>query len=259
MNFSLEPIMSAVILLDYYTDEIARVELHDENSKNTFSEEFITGLHEVFDEINKNPAIKVVVIHGYDTYFCCGGTKKELLTIANGEAKFSDLAFFRLLLDCRVPCIAAMQGHALGGGLAFACYADHLILDEESFYSFNFMNYGFTPGMGATYIGPRKFGKVLAHEMLYCGRNYKGSELKSRGVQLQVVPQDEVISAALEMAEELADKPRIALTTLKKHLTKPIVAALPQIINDEVAMHEITFTTPEVKERIERMFLKSRL
>lgn len=246
--------MSDVILLDYYTDEIARVELHDENSRNTFSEAFIKGLYEVFEEIKNNDAVKVVVIHGYDNYFCCGGTKEELLRIAKGEIKFSDLDFFRLMLECPVPCIAGMQGHTIGGGLAFGCYADKMILAEESYYAFNFMRYGFTPGMGATYIGVKKFGEVMAHEMFYSGSNYQGIELKNRGVQLTIIPQDEVISAALEIAEQLADKPRIALVTLKQHLIKPILAALPQVIEDELAMHETTFLTEEVLGRIERLF-----
>ena len=199
--------MNDVILLDYYTDEIARIELHDEKSHNTFSNDFISGLYEVFEEINKNNALKIVVIHGYDNYFCCGGTKEQLVRIAKGEIKFNDIALFRLMLECPIPCIAAMQGHALGGGLAFSCYADEMILAEECYYASNFMSYGFTPGMGATYINVKKFGEVMAHEMFYSGRNYQGQELKNRGVQLKIVPQDEVISTAFEMAEEMADKP----------------------------------------------------
>jgi polyketide biosynthesis enoyl-CoA hydratase PksI len=246
--------MSDVILLDYYSDEIARVEFHDEKSHNTFSPEFIDGLYEVFDEIKQNNALKVVVLHGYDNYFCCGGTKQQLLSIAKGETKFNDLEFFRLMLECPIPCIAAMQGHALGGGLAFSCYADMMILAEEAYYASNFMHYGFTPGMGATYIGVKRFGEVMAHEMFYTGRNYQGRELKERGVQLNILPQDEVISAGLEAAELLAEKPRLSLTTLKQHLIKPILDHLPTVVSQEVAMHDITFTTEEVKARIESMF-----
>lgn len=76
--------MSDVILLDYYSDEIARIELHDEKSHNTFSNEFIEGLYEVFEEIKQNESVKVVVLHGYGNYFCCGGTKEQLLSIAQG-------------------------------------------------------------------------------------------------------------------------------------------------------------------------------
>lgn len=108
--------MSDVILLDYYTDEIARVEFHDEQSHNTFSDAFIAGLYEVFAEIKENESLKVVVFHGYDNYFCCGGTKEQLVRIAKGEIKFNDLELYRLMLECPIPCIAAMQGHALGGG-----------------------------------------------------------------------------------------------------------------------------------------------
>lgn len=131
-----------------------------------------------------------------------------------------------------------------------------MILAEECYYAFNFMKYGFTPGMGATHIGVKKFGEVMAYEMFYSGRNYQGKELKERGVLLKTVPQNEVIDLALEIAESLAEKPRLSLVTLKQHLIRPILQALPQIIEQEIAMHDITFTTQEVSARIEKLFLE---
>ena len=82
--------------------------------------------------------------------------------------------------------ISAMQGHALGGGLAFGCFADIIVMGVECIYSANFMKYGFTPGMGATYIIPRKFGEVLGTEMLLTAKNYYGSELKERGASAKI-------------------------------------------------------------------------
>jgi enoyl-CoA hydratase/carnithine racemase len=128
---------------------------------------------------------------------------------------------------------------------------------QNNISNFVFMHYGFTPEMGATYMGVKRFGEVMAHEMFYSGRNYQGRELKERGVPLKIIPQDEVISTALEVAEDMADKPRLSLTTLKHYLIQPILAQLPQVVKDEVAMHDVTFTTKEVSDRIERMFLQN--
>lgn len=233
---------------------IGVVSLEERESKNTFSKAFIDGVTDVFRRIKDTPDIKVVVLHGFDNYFCCGGTKEELIGIFEGTLKFNDLDFFSLALRCEVPVIAAMQGHALGGGLAFGCYADMIVLGKECLYSANFMKYGFTPGMGANYIIPKKFGALLGTEMLLSAKNYSGEELRERGVQMKVVKRDEVVATAMKLAYDLADKPLLSLKILKRYLTQEIVAALPGVIEDELAMHKTTFAQPEVRKRIEELF-----
>src|SRR5690606_32652185 len=120
----------------------------------TFTAGVIEGLERAFVAIAERKDLKVVVLHGYDNYFCCGGTKEELLGIHEGRIAFSDRPFYELPLRCELPVIAAMQGHALGGGLVLGCYADIMVLAEECMYGAVFMKYGFTPGMGGTFILP---------------------------------------------------------------------------------------------------------
>ncbi|MEM7346573.1 MAG: polyketide synthase [Chloroflexota bacterium] len=245
---------SDVVNLTYPEKNIALIAMEERTYRNTFSKALVQGLMTAFQQISENTAIKVVVLHGYDNYFCCGGTQEELLNIYEGKITFDDLAFYRLLLDCEVPTISAMQGHALGGGLAFGCYADTIVMAEESLYSANFMKYGFTPGMGATYIIPYKFGSLLGHELLFSANNYHGGVLRERGISAKVVKKQAVISSALALARDLADKPLVSLKLLKAHLTDPIKQALPAIIEKELAMHEISFSQPEVRNRIETLF-----
>ncbi|MCB0209724.1 MAG: enoyl-CoA hydratase/isomerase family protein [Anaerolineae bacterium] len=246
--------MNDVVRLTYPEPGIAVVAMEERTYRNTFSKALIEGLMRAFDQIDRNPTVKVVVLHGYDNYFCCGGTKEELINIYEGKIKFTDLAFYRLLLDCEVPTISAMQGHALGGGLAFGCYADMMVMAEESLYSANFMKYGFTPGMGSTYIIPRKFGALLGNELLFSANNYHGGVLRERGIPAQVVTKREVITTALALARDLADKSLVSLKLLKAHLTQSIKAELPAIIEQELAMHEVSFAQPEVRNRIETLF-----
>jgi polyketide biosynthesis enoyl-CoA hydratase PksI len=243
-------------------NNIAYVALEEKEHKNTFTLRLINQVKETFTNIEQDPEIKVVIIHGYDNYFCCGGTKEELIDLHKGisgkenerNGQFTDLEIYDLLLRCEVPVIAAMQGHALGGGLAFGCFADIIIMSEESIYSANFMKYGFTPGMGATYIIPKKFGEVLGTEMLLSARNYYGSELKERGVSAKIVSKENVMEAAREIAEDLSDKPLLSLKLLKNNLRNQISSALSNAVEKEIQMHEETFAQPEVLERIEKLF-----
>ena len=163
---------------------------------------------------------------------------------------------YRLALDCRIPVIAAMQGHGIGGGFALGLFADFIILSRESVYTTNFMKYGFTPGMGATYIVSKKLGFSLAQELLLNAGSYRGAELQKRGVPFPVVPRAEVMGYALALARQLAEKPRLSLITLKDHLVAPIREQLPKVIEQELAMHEKTFHQAEVKDRLITLFGK---
>jgi len=246
--------MNEVVRLSHPEPGIAVVVMEDREHKNMFSPAVIQGLTQVFDEIEHDTNTKVVVIHGYDSYFSCGGTQEELIKIFNREITFADLQFYDLLLRCEIPTIAALQGHAIGGGLAFAAYADIMILARESIYSAVFMKYGFTPGMGSTYMLPKKFGDVIAREMLMSAKTYHGAVLKEKGIPVSVVAKNRVIEMAMELARELADKPRNALRILKAHLTQETRAKLPEVIEQELVLHKISFGQPEVKTRIEALF-----
>lgn len=226
------------------------ITMRDRSHKNAFTPELVDGLIRAFDAVRLEPLCRAVVLTGYDSYFSTGGTRDGLLAIHEGRSRFTDLNLYSLALECEVPVIAAMQGHGIGGGLALGLYSDIVILSRESVYTANFMQYGFTPGMGATHLLPIKLGLPLAHEMLLNAATYRGSELAARGVSFPVLPRGEVLPRALRMAAELAEKPTAALRHLKAHLARPIREALPAVIEQELAMHEFTFHCDDVKTRL---------
>jgi polyketide biosynthesis enoyl-CoA hydratase PksI len=229
---------------------VVQITMRDEQHKNTFTDDLIVGLSEAFATVTANEAYKVVILTGYASYFATGGTKDSLLRIQERKIKFTDSDLYSLALDCPIPVIAAMQGHGIGGGFAMGLFSDFVILSQESIYTANFMQYGFTPGMGATLILPRKLGFSLGTEMLMSAKTYYGRGLKARGVPFPVLPRAEVLLYARELAETLADKPRVSLVTLKNHLVADIRAGLPGCIEREVAMHDKTFHQPEVRDLI---------
>lgn len=233
---------------------IIQITLEDRRHKNTFSEELCTGLVEAFAAVAEDPDCKVVVLTGYDTYFCCGGTQESLLSLSSGQGKFTDLPIYQLPLSCELPVIAAMQGHAIGGGFAFGLFGDFVVLSRESVYTTNFMKYGFTPGFGSTLVLREKLGLPLAQEMLMTAANYRGADLAQRGIPFPVVPRAEVLSCAHKLARDLAEKPRRSLVTLKNHLVADLRRRLPEVTELEVAMHGQTFHDAEVKERIRSLY-----
>ncbi|MES2824527.1 MAG: polyketide synthase [Pseudomonadota bacterium] len=233
---------------------IVQIKMQDKVNKNTFSKELTDGLIDAFETIKNQTQYKVVIFTGYDSYFASGGTQEALLYLSEGKGKFSDKDLYSLALNCSIPVISAMQGHGIGGGFVMGMFADFVILSRESIYTTNFMKYGFTPGMGATFILPQKLGISLSQEMMLSAKTYRGEELQARGIPFPVLPRENVMEYAFELATTLAEKPRISLVTLKDHLVAHLREGLPKVIAQEVVMHEKTFHQPEVKERIEAFF-----
>jgi polyketide biosynthesis enoyl-CoA hydratase PksI len=233
---------------------VAVVCMQERAGRNTFTVPLISGLAAAFAAIAARDDAKVVVLHGADGVFSAGGTLDELIGIADGKQTFDEAGFYRMLLDCELPVIAAMNGHALGGGLVFGLYADLCVLALESLYATNFMKYGFTPGMGATLIVPHRLGNALAQEMLFTANGYHGGVLKERGIGMPVVPRAEVVPTALRLARDLAAKPAVSLRLLKSALAAPIRAALPDATAHEQAMHDVTFHQPGIQDQIRARF-----
>ncbi|MBT2193478.1 polyketide synthase [Bacillus inaquosorum] len=248
--------VTSVVHFQELGPEIVLLRMQDQEHKNTFSKALIDGLLDAFEAIQASDTYKVVILTGYDTYFASGGTREGLLAIHEGREKFTDKNVYSLALNCNIPVIAAMQGHGIGGGLIMGLFADFVILSRESVYTTNFMKYGFTPGMGATCILPRKLGISLTEELLINSGTYRGAELEKRGIPFPVLPRVEVLDYAIDLAREIAEKPRYSLVLLKDHLVSPIRNELPAIIEKEVLMHEKTFHQPEVRMRINNLFGK---
>lgn len=249
-----EIIPSKVVLVREVLPGVVEVKLHDSVNKNTFSVDLVKAFSEAIKTAGENNDNKVIIITGYDSYFASGGTQESLLKLSEGQGQFSDTDFYSLAINCPIPVISAMQGHGIGGGLVLGLFSDFVVMSRESIYTANFMKYGFTPGMGASLILPYKFGLPLAQEMMLTARTYRGEDLQKRGISFPVVPRNQVMNNALAIAEDLVDKPRASLVALKQHLTQEIREQLPRFVRQEVAMHELTFKQPEVRERVNMLF-----
>lgn len=239
-----------VVNLEILNEETILIKMQDFQNKNMFTLDLIEGLQESFSQAKQMLACKSIILTGFENYFASGATQETLLELHGTSITFNTVNLYRLALDADVPVIAAMQGHSLGGGLIMGMFADIIVLGRESLYSANFMKYGFTPGMGATYILPYKLGNALGNEMLLTARGYRGEELKERGAPFQVVDRKKVLSEALKIASQLCKIPRHSLLLLKKHLNREILKNLEDIIQMELLMHKETIHHQDVKANI---------
>lgn len=247
---------NGTVILEEVNEYVIKVIMEDRKSKNTFSVELINDLKEAFEFINSNETYRSVILTGFDNYFAAGGTQEGLLKLQRDEIKFTDMDIYRLPFDCKIPVVAAMQGHAIGGGFVLGMFCDFVVMSKESIYTTNFMKYGFTPGMGATCILPHKIGLSLTQEMLMNGANFRGAELEERGIPFKILPRKEVVEYATELAISVAEKSRKALIILKDHLLRNIKSEISGVIEKELIMHSLTIHDKEVVTRINSLFGK---
>lgn len=236
-------------------DGVALVELEDRATGNALGEAMVHELRERLGEAATNPAWRAVVVCGLDDVFCSGAPRELLVRLTKGDVSPTDIALAASLLDVPVPTIAAMEGHATGGGLALGLCADIVLMARESRYGATFMNMGFTPGMGMTRLFEHVLSPAVAHELLYTGELRRGVDFEGRGVNA-VLPRREVRARAVDIARRIAEKPRSSLELLKRTLAAPRRHAFASARLEEERMHAISFAEPETRARLEAEYIE---
>jgi polyketide biosynthesis enoyl-CoA hydratase PksI len=159
------------------------------------------------------------------------------------------------LISAEFPVIAAMEGHAMGGGLVIGLCSDIVILSRESRYGAVFMTMGFTPGMGCTTLLPELVGPYIASEMMYTGKRFKGSELEKKGVHINyILPKTQVLPKAKDIALQISERNVKSLKLLKYTLSSKKKKLLIDARVQEDMMHRISFGFPETKEIIKEFY-----
>lgn len=230
---------------------IATITMADAASSNALGERTVHELVSAFEYAGGREDVRVVVLAGEGPHFSSGAPMDLLLRLVRGELEPSDITLPRALLGCAVPVVAAVDGHAVGGGFALALAADIVVLARESRYGFTFMNLGFTPGMGTTRLCEHVLSPAVAHELLYTGELRKGEHFLGNGGINHVVPKALVRQTAMDIAARIAEKPRPALELLKRTLSMPRRTAFEEALAIESQMHEITMRAPGVEARID--------
>ena len=247
--------MSGRMKLTSEPSGVSWLKMNDTKGRNIFSAEFIEDFLEALEELEQERRPKVLVLSGLPDVFCGGAEKKALLDLCEGKIAVRDFVICERLLEVSFPVIAAMEGHAIGGGLAVAFCCDLVIAARESRYGAVFMSLGFTPGMGTTTLLAELVGPFLANEMMFTGKRFRGSELEGRGTHINyILPRAEVPAKARDIAEQIAEKDARSLSLLKHALCVKKKKLLVDARLREDLMHRITFSFPETRRTINELY-----
>ena len=217
--------MTEAAVLYEVEDAIATITLNRPENRNSMTPDVLKGLGSAVQKIRDDKSIRCVIITGRGKSFCAGADFKDrpapdddAPVLQPHERSYAVYANFLSLLDIEVPVIAAMQGHAIGGGLGLAVVCDLRVANCEARYGANFVRLGLHPGMSMTYLLPRLMGVPRAVEFLLTGRIVSGKEAADAGLVHYAVDPDQVLDKARELAREVASAAPLAVRWTKKSI-----------------------------------------
>ncbi|WP_448548784.1 enoyl-CoA hydratase-related protein [Thalassotalea fusca] len=180
----------------------------------------------VVDWINQSTEIAVLVITGNGTAFSAGGNLKDMRDKVgdfSGDAitlqkKYQQgIQRMTLAMDrLTVPAIAAVNGPAIGAGFDLVNMCDIRIASTQARFGETFINLGLIPGDGGAWLLQRIIGYQKAAELTFTGRVIDADTALNYGILLKVVPEDRLMPAAYQLAEEIASKPHYAIKATKQ-------------------------------------------
>ena len=206
-----------LVKLDLVEDYIAVVRFANP-PVNAHSQQLLEETAWVFDTISDREDIRVAVLTGEGKTFCAGADIKErvgTVAEAGGHWQRSRRAreAYHSIMECRKPVIAAINGVALGGGLAFVASCDILVAAETACIGLPEIDVGL---LGGGRHAQRLFGHSRLRRMMLTGMRVYGPELYRLGIVEASVPLDALLETALGIAREIAGKSPLAIS-LAKH------------------------------------------
>jgi enoyl-CoA hydratase len=186
---------------------------------NAVNQAMYLEIRELFSRMDElAPTARAVILRGEGKHFCAGNDLQEFLSLSpkNSPGRMTLVrAAFNAIYDCSVPVIAAVHGSALGTGLAIAGSCDLVVAAESASFG--------TPEVGVGVMGGAKHLSRLVPQqvvrlMYFTADPLPASELKAYGGVTAVVPDDQLLDAALELAARITRHSAVALRAAKESL-----------------------------------------
>lgn len=191
--------MSYETMLYEKAEGLAIITLNRPDKLNSINTKMQTEMKEIWDDIEADKSIRVVIITGGEKCFSAGADVREVFP--PGVSRPSSRDQFKKIEDSDKIVIAAVSGYCLGGGLELALCCDLRIASETAQFGLVEIKIGAVPGAGGMQRLPRLIGITKAKEMLYTGEQIDAHEAYRIGLVNKVVP----VNLMMEEAKKLAD------------------------------------------------------
>lgn len=234
---------------------VATITLSRPDRLNSLTFEVYEELRDTFAALDREDAVRAVVITGAGRAFCSGGDVESIIgelfaRDMKGLVEFTRVtgALIRNIRALRRPVVAAVNGTAVGAGAVIATACDFRIASSIAKIGFIFPKVGLSGAdMGATYLLPRIVGLGRASELLFLGDIIGAEEAHRIGLFGRVVAPEECLPRALALAERLASGPAFAHSMTKQMLESEHGMTLDQAIEAEAQVQAICMQHPDFR------------
>jgi enoyl-CoA hydratase/carnithine racemase len=191
-------------------------------TRNALSPEVYVAAAEALASADRDPSVSAVVITGAGGQFCSGGMLQRLMAnrTAGPDTQRGSIDRLHGLIDglrsCSKPVIAAVEGSAAGAGCSLALNCDMIVASETARFVMAYVNVGLSPDGGGSWHLVRSLPRQLASEILMLGAPVSAAKLHQAGIVNRLVPEGQARSAALELADQIGQRPKNVLASLKE-------------------------------------------
>jgi enoyl-CoA hydratase/carnithine racemase len=251
-------------------DGVLHIRLNRPEKFNAMSDEMFDALLAAAEDARDSTDLRAVVLSGAGKSFCAGLDFAVHRRFADqgaaGRRPFADpndpdspgappgreQRIVRALRDVKVPVIAAVQGHAIGGGLQLALGADIRMVTPDAQLSFAEIDFGMTVDMGGSQLLPGLVGRDRAMDLLLTGRTISGVLAAQWGLATRL--SDDPLAEATDMARTLATRNPFAITHVKRLVRLTETTTVEEGMREELSVMARNIGSPAQTDAVERYF-----
>ena len=234
-------------------DRIVKITLNRPDTRNALSGDIIEGLVEYLQKADKDKNVGCVILTGAGKSFSSGGNLQEIKDMTTKDqmtqAQLEDWYRFGIqkipltMNSIDVPVIAAVNGHAIGAGNDLCTMCDIRIAGEDAKFSESFLRIGIIPGDGGSWFLPKIIGLARANEMILTCDVLDANKALDWGLVSKVVPNENLIVEAQQLAKKIADQPpeasRRAKRLLRMSQNVPLQDALEMAASQQSMLQQL--------------------
>ena len=234
-------------------DRIVKITLNRPDTRNALSGDIIEGLVEYIQKADKDKNVGCVILTGAGKSFSSGGNLQEIKDMTTKDqmtqAQLEDWYRFGIqkipltMNSIDVPVVAAVNGHAIGAGNDLCTMCDIRIAGEDAKFSESFLRIGIIPGDGGSWFLPKIIGLARANEMILTCDVLDANKALDWGLVSKVVPNENLIVEAQQLAKKIASQPpeasRRAKRLLRMSQNVPLQDALEMAASQQSMLQQL--------------------
>ncbi|VDN05137.1 unnamed protein product [Thelazia callipaeda] len=238
---------------------IGLITLNRPKTFNSLCAQLIQELSDALNSFDSDKSVGVIIITGSNRAFSVGADIKEIHSVQHNMISSENwLQNWTTISRIKKPIIAAVNGHALGGGCELAMMCDIIYAGENAMFGQPEVTIGTIPGAGGTQRWLRVAGKSVAMEICLTGNSIPAQEAKECGIVAKIFPVDAVVSEAIKTAEKISSHSSLIVSLVKDAINRSYETFLQEGLQYESRLfHASLSTVDDCKEGVVA-FLKKR-